>query len=388
MPVQVNIWLLLFGGLQGLLLSMVLVKKKTYRDGYGFLIAYLLVMIAQILFKTADKQWLMQGMRSTYFLSYKFPFLYGPLVWLFTKRLTGIGNQHSWKQVLHLFPFLYSVLVLNLVDGLGTFSFLYFPLEGVTSLLLQMTSLLLYHGAALRLWNAHHKNLHNFYSGTDADRQQWVKNFIAYSLFICLSISVLTYLIYIWYPAHNWLRFGFLLLCFFIYWISYSALQQPDLFTNFDKRDTRLQPVKTVPLLPLMAVPSKKYANSSLSNAEAARIISELELLMHNQKIFTEPELTIEELAAKLQTSRYILSQVLNERLEQSFYDYINNQRITCAMQMLIDPSFQQHKIAAIAFDAGFNSISTFNEVFKKITGCTPSQFRSQPNAYNSRQRV
>jgi AraC-like DNA-binding protein len=389
MPFQINIWLLLFGGLQGLLLSIVLVKKKTYREGYGFLIAYLLVMIAQILFKVADKQWLMMGMRNTYFLSYKFPLLYGPLLWLFTKRLTGTQNQ-SLKESLHFLPFIYSVLVLNLVSGRGTFSFLYFPMEGITGLLLQVASLLLYHIFSLRLWHVHHKNPKEIYTAIHADRPQWARTFIGISLFVCLSISVLSYLIYTWYPAHNWLRFGFLLLCFFIYWISFSALQKPHLFIAHNNDSVKSKAVKTIPLLPLLSVhrPSKKYANSTLSNAEAARIISELELMMHKQRIFTEPELTIEKLAAVLSTSRYILSQVLNERLQQSFYDYINNLRIAHAKQMLSDKAFEHHKIAAIAYDAGFNSLSTFNEVFKKIAGCTPSQFRNHPETINNRQRV
>ena len=65
-------------------------------------------------------------------------------------------------------------------------------------------------------------------------------------------------------------------------------------------------------------------------------------------------------------------------QLNKSFYDCINQYRVEEAKLLLIDPSKSAHKIASIAFDAGFNSISTFNDVFKKITGQTPSQYRKQ----------
>ena len=82
MPVQLNIFLLLFGGLQGLLLSLFLVRKRTYRSGYIFLIAYILVMLLQITMKVVSKIWLMENMPTLYSLSYRLPLLYGPLAYL------------------------------------------------------------------------------------------------------------------------------------------------------------------------------------------------------------------------------------------------------------------------------------------------------------------
>jgi len=390
MQVQINIWLLLLGGLQALLLSLVLVKKKTYRYGYGFLIAYLLVITAQILFKVLDKQWLIEGMTNTYFLSYKFPLLYGPLVFLFTKHLTQPSKSFSPIDTLHFLPFLYSVLVINLVDGRGMFSFFYFALRGIPGLFLQVGSLLCYHLLSLKLWKQHNTKVKDFFSDLHIFKTQWIRKFIFYSLFICLAISILSYFIYVWYPAYNWLRFGFLFLCFFIYWISYSALHQPGLFIRSVNKEIYLHPLHAIPVLPTMVIhrPAKKYAHSTLTNEEAARIVAELASLMCKQKLFAEPELTIEQLAAKLHTSRYVLSQVLNERLKQFFYEYINGCRVEAAKEMLADAAFNNHKIAAIGYEAGFNSLSAFNEVFKKITALTPSQYKKQSAEDQWKQRV
>ena len=99
---------------------------------------------------------------------------------------------------------------------------------------------------------------------------------------------------------------------------------------------------------------------------------------MRMDKSWSDPELTIDMLALSISCSRHHVSQAMNEKLGKSFYDYINYYRVEEAKHLLTDHSKDNHKIASIAYDSGFNSISTFNDVFKKITGFTPSQYRKQ----------
>jgi AraC-like DNA-binding protein len=89
--------------------------------------------------------------------------------------------------------------------------------------------------------------------------------------------------------------------------------------------------------------------------------------------------LNIDKLSKLISSNRHHLSQVLNQKLGLSFYDYINTYRVNEAKILLTDAARADHKIAAIAYDAGFNSLSAFNDVFKKMTGQTPSQYRKQP---------
>ena len=110
---------------------------------------------------------------------------------------------------------------------------------------------------------------------------------------------------------------------------------------------------------------------------------------MQHDKLYLEPELTIDALAATIVCSRHHLSQALNEKLGKSFYDCVNHYRVEEAKLLLADDGRAAHKITSIAYDAGFNSISTFNDVFKKNTGVTPSQYRKNVCLKNmSRQRV
>ena len=134
--------------------------------------------------------------------------------------------------------------------------------------------------------------------------------------------------------------------------------------------------------------PKKKYANSTLKEDEASRIMAHLQILTQDRKIFIDQTISIERLSVLLNTSRHILSQVINEKMGQSFYDYINSYRIEEAKSLLKEPERQNHKIAFIAYEAGFNSLSTFNDVFKKMTGLTPSQYRESVIEESCKQRV
>jgi len=102
---------------------------------------------------------------------------------------------------------------------------------------------------------------------------------------------------------------------------------------------------------------------------------------MEAEKPFTDGDLTIQKLADKLSIPPHHLSQTINERLGQTFSDFINSYRVTEAKQRLLDPSLKHLSVLGIAIEVGFNSKSSFNSVFKRYTQMTPSEFRSQPTA-------
>lgn len=378
------------GCLQGVLLSVLLMKNKNRCAGYAFLLSYLLMLIAQLLMKIADKYWLMQNLRTTYSLSYQFPFLYGPLLCLFLRKHFDRNLRFTLKDGLHLLPFGYGVLYQWAEPLFALPSFFYWPLRGLQSLFLQWTSLAVYHAAAWRLWTAHCQTSTNLFSELQAFRLRWLGRFIITSFGVGMIISAVTVFLYITYPHYTYVRFSFVLLTVFVYWISYSALHQPTLFTAFVNDEYQPASEKQEPIMTTFTIhrAAKKYANSALSDVEASRIHMGLNQLMEEKKLFTNPELTIEQLAGCLHTSRHLLSQVLNQRLGQSFYEYVNKLRVAEAKRLLLDEKRQNQKIASLAYDAGFNSLSTFNDVFKKTTGLTPSQFRKQADEVSQKQRV
>lgn len=97
---------------------------------------------------------------------------------------------------------------------------------------------------------------------------------------------------------------------------------------------------------------------------------------MEEEKLYQEPELTLQHIADKLQFPTYQVSQAINDGLKKSFYDLINGYRVDEAKLLLLNPKNRNYTILSVGFEAGFNSKTTFNTVFKKFTGQTPTQFR------------
>lgn len=96
---------------------------------------------------------------------------------------------------------------------------------------------------------------------------------------------------------------------------------------------------------------------------------------IQTEKLFCDPEITLPTLAAMLGISAHKLSFMINTVTGEGFSDYINRYRIEESKKMLREG---KDKVAAIAFDCGFNSLSTFYAVFKRQVGCSPAEFRTR----------
>lgn len=381
MPIQLNIFLLLFGGLQGLLFTLFLIRKKLHRHGYAFLLIYFGVMLLQIVLKVMSKGWLMQNWDVMYSMSYQLPFLYGPLAFLFVRQITTRKKFNS-IDLLHFVPFLMPTTLIFLREHSQFAEQMLYTLFGRDKrVVMQLLSLGVYHWFAYKLWQQHSQSLKKYFSSIEQLQLNWLRKFILLSFSICAVIAITIYFMHVFYPVLHWMRTGFLALTAFIYWVSYAALTQPDIFSVIHGK-AKDEPAIITDLKPKLQVhrPAKKYSNSSLPEEEAARIAASLEEMMSTERPYLDPEFTIDKLAKLISTNRHHLSQVLNQKLGLSFYDYVNTYRVNEAKVLLADPARADHKIAAIAYDAGFNSLSAFNDVFKKTTGQTPSQYRKNPD--------
>jgi AraC-like DNA-binding protein len=78
-----------------------------------------------------------------------------------------------------------------------------------------------------------------------------------------------------------------------------------------------------------------------------------------------------------MKISNHNLSEVINSRLNLSYYDFINSHRVEEFKNRIADPENEKYNMLSIAFDSGFKSKGTFNSIFKKLTGMTPSEYKS-----------
>ena len=114
----------------------------------------------------------------------------------------------------------------------------------------------------------------------------------------------------------------------------------------------------------------------TLSRDECKMIAFKLDALILKEKPYLNKELTLRELAEKLEISDKKLSTFLNKSLNISFYDFINKCRVKMIKEKLKDERFSKYTLDGLSDFCGFNSKSSFYRAFKKETGLSPLQFK------------
>jgi len=112
----------------------------------------------------------------------------------------------------------------------------------------------------------------------------------------------------------------------------------------------------------------------------ADKIHRDLKLLIKTEKAFKKEELSLAQLAQQLGVHPNNLSQVINTYENKSFYDYINTLRIEEFKALVLLPQNNRYTLLSLAFECGFNSKTSFNRNFKKITGQSPSAYLKEVN--------
>jgi len=154
-----------------------------------------------------------------------------------------------------------------------------------------------------------------------------------------------------------------------VWTVSLWGLRQAPGFENhyLDK------PTVTLPVV-------SKYKRSALGDDQAQRIAKKIGLVMKNEGLHRDSNLSLSKLAANIGASPNHVSQTLNETLGMSFFDYVNRWRIEDAKRKIV---LAEDSVLNIALAVGFNTSSSFYKAFKKETGKTPRGFRSSNSDSN-----
>lgn len=110
-------------------------------------------------------------------------------------------------------------------------------------------------------------------------------------------------------------------------------------------------------------------------------MIEHLTRYMETEKPYLTPALTLEKLAGQLRLQPRLLSNIINRHFDCNFFEFINSYRVEEAKRMLADKQHADKNMLDIMLDVGFNSKATFNTLFKKKAGMTPSEYRKSANA-------
>jgi AraC-like DNA-binding protein len=206
-------------------------------------------------------------------------------------------------------------------------------------------------------------------AGTHINSYNWLFQFATLLSILYVVAIVKNIFKFSEYPdISEWIKAGIMVMQpFIICWYLFKALNNPDLFRNID---SKLKLVKDI------VSEEKINAPAAVTEKLYSEELLKLQQYMSEEKPFLNPALTIQDVSNDIQIPVRDLSLLINHKLEQHFYDFINAYRIENAKNILKDTSKSKVTILEILYEVGFNSKSSFNTAFKKHTGFTPTDFR------------
>jgi len=310
-------------------------------------------------------------MYSFYFVA----FTYGPLLYLYVKFMTDPERKFNWFSLLHFIPFavFFAVSVIfrsvPLMRDLRTFfvpdRFISLRIVYGSCFFLSVT---IYSILTFLNIRQHQNNLKDLISYTsDVVTLNWLKviSISFYLAFLILFVLGGLNMIGNFIPFDPYfVIFG--LLTVFSFAFSLYGIKQPVIFDE-ELRQSAEEKKET-----------EKYSKSGLKEDQAEEYLNLLISYMEKEKPYLDRNLTIHDLASLTGISRHHITQVLNEKYNRNFFTFINEYRVKDVIARFSNPKFNNYTILAIALDAGFNSKTTFNSIFKNQTGLTPSRYRGK----------
>jgi AraC-like DNA-binding protein len=361
--------------LQLILLSLIIIfhkkgKKICNRILAVFLFFNAFSIIEFLLYRF--KEYLYQDYPYIFNICSLFIFLWGPLLYFYTKSLTRHGFSFKKMDFFHLIPFFIFSVYMMVDFHIKTADVKRQLLAseevmGVWEKIIINSALhiqiLIYLILSLLIIRIYRRRIKEYYSSISSIKLSWL-HFIITGFFIIWVIDLLYFLL--WRTAYSHLgeilNFISLIVTFiFAIVIVYKGLNYYEIFSGFEEKQIE-----------------KKYAKSRLSTSDKKNYLKKLISFLESEKPYLIPSLTIAELADKLSISSRHLSQVINELLNQNFFDFINGYRINEAKSIFKNPSSKKKTILDILFEVGFNSKASFNRAFKKHTGLSPTDFRKK----------
>ncbi|GJM33369.1 MAG: hypothetical protein DHS20C18_23700 [Saprospiraceae bacterium] len=150
----------------------------------------------------------------------------------------------------------------------------------------------------------------------------------------------------------------------FIYFVSFQAFKHKNLFEGVPEGSADKMLKK------------EKPQNAKPEQQQDHKLIQQIMSHMEKNEPFLDASLSMHQLAKQLNMPVRELSLLINHTLNKHFFDFVNEYRIKKAMEILSNPQNNKMTVLEILYEVGFNSKSSFNTVFKKYTGKTPTQYR------------
>jgi len=293
----------------------------------------------------------------------------GPCFYFYTWHLTNVELTQKPQIWLHFIPVIFEILLFlyevfqGLPLGVGYFDTPAYLIFDPIINALAIFSLIVYSVFSRKRIQHYHRWVEDNFSHYHRYNLNWLLRLSTIFLIVltlwlgyfCIDYFLFDYQLSIfeYYPFH-------LSLAIISIWLSVEAFSKSEI----------LYPEKT-----------KQNENNHKSNTELDIEIVEkakwLKQQIERDLLYLDPELSLKSLAETINLNSNFVSKIINDGLNQTFSDCINEYRVNAVMKKLSDSTSKNTTFLAIAFDCGFNSKTTFNRVFKKHVGVTPLQFKN-----------
>jgi len=371
--------ILLIGSFQGFFLSFLILHKGRKLFANRFLGALLFTFgLTLLALWLSDQGFYLTRPKLMYTLE-GIQLIIFPFYYLYAKYLEELSVKFSKLDLLHFVPFIvYKIFLIPFYfitqEDISVFHNSYslenYPIQYIIFNWMIIIQGFAYMILVLKITKIYEQRIKELYSSISQIKLDWLKNSTYLALLITFGFMMENILQHSGIYVSESFGFSSLLAAIYIYTIGYMGLSRSGIFTE-------LAQIKTMNSNQnIIENDSKRYEKSGLSNEKADECQRKLLQIMESEKPYKNNNLTLSDLASLLKISSHNLSEIINTKGGKNFFDFINHYRIEEVKKELINPNKQNLTILAIAMDAGFNSKTSFNTLFKKYVGTTPTQFR------------
>lgn len=350
--------------------------------GHYLLASYLSIFIVDSSAGFVDK-YLAPSLPALTMLLKTLIFLEPPLLYLFIRASVYNDFSLSKKTLLHLIPYVslnllfipgyYLQLWASNIDSTSITSFFGSKLFNITYVIIHL-QLIFYFILIFLLLKKYRQLLIENYSNPDMNNYKWLMQF-SLIIFIFSTLAMVKNIVRFFLPGKPFdisLIFVSFCVLFFFCWLLLKALRNPQLFKGIPTNTMLVQEIMDEDPQSIGGDFNKSI--DTFSKIEIKKLLDFMEV----HKPYLNPSLNLRQLAEMTQITDKNLSLLINHKMGQHFFDFINEYRIRDAAEVLKDPTQKRRTILEILYEVGFNSKSSFNTAFKDKIGLTPTEYRKK----------
>jgi AraC-like DNA-binding protein len=292
-------------------------------------------------------------------------FLLAPWVYLYVRSVCYKNYRPGMLSLLHGFPFLfvlaYTLGILLTEHQPELPGILSYPSNHYLQLFwgINFLQILAYILAMVRVVNSYHRRIKELYSSISRIKMDWLNGLLLLISLYWVFVVTKGIMTIIQPEATTFARavdlFSITIFLVFVCILVVRGLAHINIFNG---------------------VVANGNLHPKLSEQEARAIYLQVLDFMQQNKPYLLPTLSLDQLGTQVNLPAWQISYAINHVTGQNFFSFINAYRVKEAQRKLEVVGERKLTVLEILYDVGFNSKSTFNNVFKKATGMTPTEYR------------